>query len=195
MDDRAIRIAVLLSAHIIFLSAAALRIVRGQRGHLLRTEAAWLVQYYPPVVWIPFVLVYAQVAWLPSLVPALDLTSGFQLTGLALAIVSAFFAAWGMWTLGRSYGIRLDLFEGHSLKTDGAFAFVRHPMYLGIVTFHLGASLALESLPLLALTALVVVPLTVARIAAEETVLRAAFAPYADYARRVPALVPIVGAR
>ena len=195
MDDRAIRIAVLLSAHIIFLSAAALRIVRGQRGHLLRTEAAWWVQYYPPVVWIPFVLVYAQVAWLPSLVPALDLTSGFQLTGLALAIVSAFFAAWGMWTLGRSYGIRLDLFEGHSLKTDGAFAFVRHPMYLGIVTFHLGASLALESLPLLALTALVVVPLTVARIAAEETVLRAAFAPYADYARRVPALVPIVGAR
>ena len=50
MDDRAIRIAVLLSAHIIFLSAAALRIVRGQRGHLLRTEAAWWVQYYPPVV-------------------------------------------------------------------------------------------------------------------------------------------------
>ena len=86
---------------------------------------------------------------------------------------------------------RLDLFEGHSLKTDGAFAFVRHPMYLGIVTFHLGASLALESLPLLILTALVVVPLTLTRIAAEESVLRAAFAPYSDYARRVPALVPI----
>jgi len=68
-------------------------------------------------------------------------------------------------------------------------------MYLGIVTFHLGASLALESVPLLVLTAVFVVPLMVARIAAEESVLRAAFAPYADYARRVPALVPIVGTR
>ena len=195
MDDRAIRIAVLLSAHVIFLSAAALRIVRGQRGHLVRTEAAWWIQYYPPVVWLPFVLVYAQVAWLPSLVPPLDLASSFQLAGLALALASALFAAWGMWTLGRSYGIRLDLFEGHTLKTDGAFALVRHPMYLGIVTFHAGASVTLESVPLLVLTAAFVVPLTVARIAAEESVLRAAFAPYADYARRVPALVPILGAR
>lgn len=195
MDDRNIRIAVLLAAHVIFLSAAALRIVRGKRRHLVRTEAAWWIQYYPPVVWLPFVLAYAQVAWLPSLIPAAGLATGVQLVGLAIAIGSALFAAWGMWALGRSYGIRLDLFEGHTLKTDGAFALVRHPMYLGIVTFHLGASLALESVALLVLTAVVVVPFTIARIAAEEGVLREAFGPYGDYARRVPALIPIVGAR
>ena len=195
MDDRTIRIAVLLSAHVIFLSAAALRIVRGQRGHLLRTEAPWWIQYYPPLVWLPFVAVYTQVAWFPTLIPSADLVPGMQVTGVAVALVSALFAAWGMWTLGRSYGIRLDLFEGHTLKTDGAFALVRHPMYLGIVLFHLGASLALESVPLLVLTAVVVVPFTLARIAAEEGVLRQAFAPYAEYARRVPALVPIVGSR
>ena len=195
MDDRNIRIAVLLAAHVIFLSAAALRIVRGKRRHLLRTEAAWWIQYYPPVVWLPFVLAYAQVAWLPSLIPAAGLATGVQLVGLAIANGSALFAAWGMWALGRSYGIRLDLFEGHTLKTDGAFALVRHPMYLGIVTFHLGASLALESVALLVLTAVVVVPFTLARIAAEEGVLREAFGPYGDYARRVPALIPIIGAR
>src|SRR5438105_15503063 len=98
MDDRSIRIAVLLSAHIIFLSAAALRIVRGQRGHLIRTEAPWWIQYYPPLVWIPFVVVYAQVAWLPTLVPPLDLATGLQLAGFALALLSAIFAAWGMWS-------------------------------------------------------------------------------------------------
>ena len=136
MDDRSIRIAVLLSAHVIFLSAAALRIVRGQRGHLLRTEAPWWIQYYPPLVWLPFVLLYAQVAWLPALIPAVDLAQSAQVAGLGVALASALFAAWGMWTLGRSYGIRLDLFEGHTLKTDGAFALVRHPMYLGIVLFH-----------------------------------------------------------
>jgi protein-S-isoprenylcysteine O-methyltransferase Ste14 len=196
MDDRSIRIAVLLSAHVIFLSAAALRIVRGQRGHLLRTAAPWWIQYYPPLVWLPFVLVYAQVAWLPSLVPAIDLVQGAQLAGFGLALVSALFAAWGMWTLGRSYGIRLDLFEGHTLKTDGAFALVRHPMYLGIVLFHIGAAVALESVPLLALTAIIVVPLTLARIAAEEAVLREGFgARHVEYARRVPALIPVFGAR
>ncbi|HEY8806347.1 MAG TPA: isoprenylcysteine carboxylmethyltransferase family protein [Candidatus Limnocylindria bacterium] len=196
MDDRALRIAVLLSAHVIFLSAAALRIIRSQRGHLLRTEAAWWIQYYPPLVWLPFVLVYAQVAWLPSLIPAADLAPAAQLAGFALALSSALFAAWGMWTLGRSYGIRLDLFDGHTLKTDGAFALVRHPMYLGIVLFNIGAAIALESLALLVLTAIVVVPFTIARIAAEDGVLREAFGTrHVEYARRVPALMPGFGAR
>jgi protein-S-isoprenylcysteine O-methyltransferase Ste14 len=195
VDDRSIRIAVLLAAHVIFLSAAALRIIRGGRRHLVRTEAPWWIQYYPPVVWLPFVVAYSQVAWFPTLLPSPDLARGIQHAGLGLAVLSALFAAWGMWSLGRNYGIKLDLFEGHTLKTNGAFALVRHPMYLGIVTYHLGAALALESVPLLLLTAAVVVPLTIARVAAEERVLREAFGPYADYARRVPALVPIVGTR
>ena len=195
MDDRTIRIAVLLSAHIIFLSAGALRIVRGQRGHLVRTQAPWWIQYYPPLVWLPFVFVYSQVAWFAGLLPSVDLGTRTQLAGLGIAIASAVFAAWGMWALGRSYGIRLDLFEGHALKTDGAFALVRHPMYFGIVGFHLGASLALESVALLILTGIVVMPLTFIRVAAEERVLTEAFAPYADYARRVPSLIPLIGSR
>jgi protein-S-isoprenylcysteine O-methyltransferase Ste14 len=195
MDDRSIRVAVLLAAHIIFLSAGALRIVRGQRDHLLRTAAPWWIQYYPPLVWIPFVFAYSQVAWFPTLIASVDLGAGTRLGGLVIAVASALFAAWGMWTLGRSYGIRLDLFEGHTLKTNGAFALVRHPMYFGIVAFHIGAAIALGSIPLLILTAIAVVPLTLARIAAEERVLRDAFASYADYAHRVPGLVPLIGPR
>ena len=184
MDDRSIRIAVLLSAHVIFLSAAALRIVRGQRRHLVRTEAPWWIQYYPPLVWLPFVVAYVQ----PF---AIDLDQGVRLAGLAFAAASAAFAAWAMWSLGRSYGIRMDVFEGHSLKTDGPYALVRHPMYLGIVLFHLGASLALESPLLLAATALIVAPFTAIRIGAEERVLRDAFGErYLRYAERVPALIP-----
>jgi protein-S-isoprenylcysteine O-methyltransferase Ste14 len=190
MDDRTLRLAVLLSAHVIFLSAGALRILRGQRGHLLRTQAPWWIQYYPPLVWVPFLIAYGQAAWAPTLLPATDLANGLQLAGLALALLSALFAAWGMWSLGPSYGIRLDLFAEHVLHTGGAFGLVRHPMYSGIVGFHLGASLALESALLLVLTALVVVPLTLARIAGEERVLREAFPAYAAYAARTPALIP-----
>ena len=186
MDDRALHIAVLLSAHVIFLSAAALRIIRGQRGHQLVTRAPWWVQYYPPLVWLPFLVAYF--APIP-----LDIDRNVQLGGLAIAMASALFAAWAMWSLGTSYGIRLDVFAGHRLKTDGPYAIVRHPMYLGIVLFHVGATLAFESLLLLAATLLYVVPLTAIRIAYEERVLREAFGDrYADYQRAVPPLLPFV---
>ena len=184
MDDRSLRIAVLLAAHLIFLSAGALRILRGQRAHLLVADAPWWIQYYPPLVWLPFVVAYVQPL-------AIDLDQALRLVGLAVAVTSAAFAAWAMWSLGRSYGIRVDVFEGHSLKTDGPYALVRHPMYLGIVLFHVGASLALESPLLLVATALFVAPFTAFRISAEEKVLKDAFGErYVRYAERVPALIP-----
>lgn len=187
MDDRSIRIAVLLAAHLIFLSAAALRILRGQRAHQLVAEAPLWVQYYPPLVWLPFLVAYLQ----PFPV---ELDQSIRLAGIAIAVASAAFAAWAMWSLGRSYGIRMDVFEGHTLKTDGPYAFVRHPMYLGIVLFHIGASLALQSPLLLAATALFVVPFTAVRIVGEEKLLRHAFGErYLRYAERVPALIPSIG--
>ncbi len=184
MDDRSLRIAVLLSAHLVFLSAAALRIIRGRRDHRLVANAPWPIQYYPPLVWLPFVVAYVR----PF---AVDLSPALQYAGLAIAATGAAFAAWAMWSLGRSYGIRMDIFAGHALVTRGPYALVRHPMYLGIVLFHLGATLALESPLLLAATGLIVVPYTALRIAAEERVLREAFGDeYARYQRRVRPLLP-----
>ena len=186
MDDRSLKIAVLLAAHLIFLSAAALRIVRGQRAHERISTGAWWIQYYPPLVWIPFLVAYAQP--LP-----IDLPQAIQLCGLALAVGAALFAAWAMWSLGKSYGIRMDIFAGHRLVTTGPYALVRHPMYLGIVLYHAGATLVLQSPLLLALTALVVVPFTALRIVAEDRVLSETFgAEFAEYRQRVPALVPFV---
>src|SRR5438046_5165785 len=164
MDDRALRIAVLLAAHIIFLSAGALRIIRGQRNHLLRSQAAWYLQYYPPLVWIPFVAAY----FFPV---AIDLPMPLRLAGLAIAVASALFAAWAMWSLGRSYGIRMDLFEGHRLVTGGPYRLTRHPMYLGIISFHVGATIAMESVALGIITLAYVIPFTALRIRAEDTVL------------------------
>lgn len=187
MDDRSIRIAVLLAGHVIFLSAAALRILRGQRDHQVVAEAPLWVQYYPPLVWLPFLVAYFQP--LP-----IELDISLRYLGIAIAFVAALFAAWAMWSLGRSYGIRMDVFKGHTLKTDGPYAFVRHPMYLGIVLFHIGASLALQSPLLLAMTALIIVPFTAIRIVGEEKVLRHAFGErYVRYAERVPALIPFIG--
>ena len=170
----------------IFLSAAALRIIRGQRGHQLVARAPWWIEYYPPLVWLPFLVAYVQPL-------AIDLHINFQYAGLAVGIAAAAFAAWAMWSLGRSYGIRTDIFDGHRLVTAGPYAFVRHPMYLGIVLYHVGATLVLQSPLLLALTALVIVPYTALRISYEERPLRAVFGEhYAAYQRTVPPLLPFV---
>jgi len=186
MDDRTLKIAVLVAAHAIFLSAAALRVLRGQRGHQLVARAPWWIEYYPPLVWLPFLVAY----FAPL---AVDLHVNVQYAGLAIGAAAALFAAWAMWSLGRSYGIRTDIFDGHRLKTDGPYALVRHPMYLGIVLYHLGATLVLQSPLLLALTALVIVPFTALRISYEERPLRAVFGDrYATYQRDVPPLLPFV---
>jgi protein-S-isoprenylcysteine O-methyltransferase Ste14 len=96
-----------------------------------------------------------------------------------------------MWSLGRSYGIRMDLFEGHRLVTEGPYRLTRHPMYFGIVSFHVGATVAMESLALLVITALYVVPFTVLRIRAEDDVLATRFGDeFSTFAGRVPAFVP-----
>ncbi|HZP97085.1 MAG TPA: hypothetical protein VFC31_12205 [Candidatus Limnocylindria bacterium] len=102
MDDRTLRIAVLLSAHL-FLSAAALRVLHGRRGYQLVTGSAWWIQYYPPLVWLPFLLAYLQP--LPT-----DLDRSVRYAGLSLCVASGAFAAWAMWSLGKSYGIRMDIF-------------------------------------------------------------------------------------
>ncbi|HUQ16916.1 MAG TPA: isoprenylcysteine carboxylmethyltransferase family protein [Candidatus Saccharimonadales bacterium] len=184
-EERMIRIAVVLAGHLIFLSAAALRFLRGSRPHRIRANAPWWLQYYPPLVWLPLlVAVFAR----PFQVP---LALGFQLAGVAVAVAAGIFGAIGMWSLGRGYGIGLDIFADAPLVTGGIHRVVRHPMYLGIILYHLGAALALESGYLLLATALVVLPYTAARIAAEDRVLRAGFgAAFDAYRERVAALIP-----
>ncbi len=96
-----------------------------------------------------------------------------------------------MWSLGKSYGIRMDLFEGHRLVTGWPYRLTRHPMYLGIVSFHVGATLAMQSLALLVITVVYVIPFTGLRIRAEDRVLATGFGDeFRAFAGRVPALVP-----
>jgi len=186
LDDRTIRIAIIVIGHLMWLSTAALRVLRGQREHALRARAPLLVRYYTALVWIPLVIATLLYKW-PH-----DIAYGLQLLGLVLALGGSLFGAWSMWSLGRGYGIGLDIFTGHRLKTDGPFGIVRHPMYLGIITYHVGAALALESLSLLAATALIVVPYTAWRIGYEERVLEEAFrAEHVRYAATTPRLLPL----
>ena len=186
VDDRTLRAAIIVIGHFMWLSTAALRLLRGDRAHRVQQRSHWLIELYPVLVWLP--LVFATFFF----VGQVELEDSVQIAGVGLALAGSLFAAWTMWSLGKSYGVRTDVFEGHRLKASGPFAVVRHPQLLGIITYHVGASLALESLALLAITALLIVPYSAVRIGAEERVLRVAFgSEYDAYASRVPRLVPL----
>ena len=64
-----------------------------------------------------------------------------QLLGVALAIFGIGFAIWARLTLGQNWGMPMTLREKPELVTAGPYAFVRHPIYTGILFAMLGTAL------------------------------------------------------
>ena len=100
---------------------------------------------------------------------------------------------WGRLTLGKMYDVSSSLgahlYADHQLVTHGPFAFVRHPMYLGIMMTSLGGLLIYRMWTLLFLS---VVFLGLAmRAKREEQALAAEFGEqWETYCQQVPAWIP-----
>ena len=92
--------------------------------------------------------------------------------------------------LGRRFSGLVAIQPGHTLVTDHIYGFIRHPSYLGLILNVLGWVLAFRSGVGLLQTALLVPPL-VARMQAEEALLRAHFgSEYEAYCQRTSRLIP-----
>jgi protein-S-isoprenylcysteine O-methyltransferase Ste14 len=118
----------------------------------------------------------------------------FAAVGTLLAWAGVLVSVWAIATTIRR---RVILDAGHFVKqehplvTGGAYAFVRNPMYLGIILLWLGIAVALQSTVLLAVATAYVVPVLWFYIRAEERMMLSAFgAQFEEYARRVGRLVP-----
>ena len=56
-----------------------------------------------------------------------------ELPGLVLLVVSTVFAIWARLSLGRMWSASPNVIqEHHELRTDGAYAITRHPIYTGL---------------------------------------------------------------
>jgi protein-S-isoprenylcysteine O-methyltransferase Ste14 len=94
--------------------------------------------------------------------------------------------------LGRQFAYQARLVEGHRLITGGPYRYVRNPIYTALFGLALATGLVLSRWPIIPLFAVVYTAGTLIRIRSEERLLRAAFGPeFEDYARRVPALIPL----
>jgi protein-S-isoprenylcysteine O-methyltransferase Ste14 len=97
---------------------------------------------------------------------------------------------WPVFVLGRRFSGLVAIQPGHTLVTGGVYGVIRHPSYLGLLVGSLGWALAFRSALGVLLTALLIPPL-VARIAAEERLLRTQFCDeYDAYRSRTSRLIP-----
>jgi protein-S-isoprenylcysteine O-methyltransferase Ste14 len=113
--------------------------------------------------------------------------------GAALTLAGVAFAIWARVWIAGNWSSDVTLKHDHELIVDGPYAFVRHPIYTGILLGFLGTALAVgEWRGLLAILFAAVAYWR--KLGIEETVMRGQFGEaYARYAARVPALIPFVG--
>jgi protein-S-isoprenylcysteine O-methyltransferase Ste14 len=121
-------------------------------------------------------------------VSPMDLTAAVVGAGLVLAAWDLLAWAFLSWrSLFAGHGVLAD----HRLATHGAYAFVRHPVYLAAFLVWLGLAVAFESRAAFLITFLYVIPVYVLYIRSEEEMMAEAFGEaYRAYRRSVPMLIP-----
>lgn len=110
--------------------------------------------------------------------------------GVVLFVGGGALRIWPVFVLGRRFSGLVAIQSGHELVTTGIYGVIRHPSYLGLLINSMGWALAFRSGVGLLLTVLTIPPL-LARIFAEERLLRSQFgAKYNAYTNRTWRLIP-----
>lgn len=144
---------------------------------------------------IGYFLVFFQPPWQPFLPPVAALSG---IGGIVLSVLNVTLAAGSVWlvaasvrTLGKQWAVPARLVEGHKLITVGPYAYVRNPIYTGMLGMLIATGLAMERwIATIAAIVIFAIGLFI-RVRSEEKLLRAAFGQeFEDYARSVPAVIP-----
>ncbi|HXN11862.1 MAG TPA: isoprenylcysteine carboxylmethyltransferase family protein [Candidatus Acidoferrales bacterium] len=110
--------------------------------------------------------------------------------GVVLFAAGGVLRMWPVFVLGRRFSGLVAIQPGHALVTDGIYGIIRNPSYLGFIINTLGWGLAFRSMVGVILAALHIPPI-VARIRAEEAMLRMQFDGEFDrYSDRTYRLIP-----
>lgn len=117
------------------------------------------------------------------------IVTGVLASGAAIGSVWLVMAA--VKTLGKEWSLTARLVEGHKLAMTGPYAWVRHPIYTGMLGMLLATGLAVSHWAALLAALVVFFVGTTIRVRSEEKLLREAFGEqFEKYARRVPAILP-----
>jgi protein-S-isoprenylcysteine O-methyltransferase Ste14 len=143
----------------------------------------WVVAQFPLLL-----LAYLIPGWTGQAITG-SMASLQAVVGEALLLVGALITLAGVVSLGRWLTPFPQPLPKSQLRTGGAYALVRHPLYSGILFMAFGWSLYANSFAGLAFDAMLLVFFD-RKAAREETWLVEKFPDYAAYRRRVKKLVP-----
>jgi len=112
------------------------------------------------------------------------------LAGLILTIIGLAFSAWARDVLGRNWSGRVIIQVDHQLITAGPYAYVRHPLYTGLLTALTGTTLVSGDLGSL-LGLFLVINIFRLKAQREEQLLQAEFGEgYAVYRAHTGGILP-----
>jgi protein-S-isoprenylcysteine O-methyltransferase Ste14 len=171
-----------------FLLAGAASLAGGSLSAGLREdrENRWVI----PVL----ILLGLLSAYLPAYTDRIDVWTfdgeTVRWLGVLLAAIGGALRLWPVFILGLRFSGLVAIQPGHALVTTGLYGVVRHPSYLGLLVGSLGWALVFRSIVGLLLLILTI-PVILARIRAEEALLKTEFgAGYEAYRRRTSRLIP-----
>ena len=130
--------------------------------------------------------------------PFTPISAGNELLATAAGVLAMVAAVGSVWlimaavkTLGKEWSVTARLVEGHKLATIGPYAYVRHPIYSGMLGMLLATGLAISRWIALLAGLVAFFVGTMIRIRSEERLLRGAFGKeFDDYWHRVRAFIP-----
>ena len=109
----------------------------------------------------------------------------------ALTAIGIGFAIWARVAIGRNWSPRPAVKEQHELVTSGPYAYVRHPIYTGIILAALGT--ALTGTVFGAIVFVLAIAVFLSRIGKEERIMLGLFPnAYPAYQARTKRLVPFI---
>jgi protein-S-isoprenylcysteine O-methyltransferase Ste14 len=131
----------------------------------------------------------------PAFTPIVSGNRPIAIVGGVVAIMAAIGSVWlimsAVKTLGKEWSLTARLIEGHKLATSGPYAYVRHPIYAGLLGMLVATGLAVSHWISLLAALLIFFIGTVIRVRSEDRLLREAFGEqFENYAQRVSAIVP-----
>jgi len=163
-----------------FSASRAKRVQAGwaRRAHLLAFLAAFYLLSYPNV---GYGILGTRIV---------HRTEALFYAGAAMTAAGIAFAIWARVNLGQHWSGNVTLKEGHRLIRSGPYAFVRHPIYTGLLLAFVGSAVAVDEWRGV-LAVVVVFATLVPKYRLEERWLTEEFGEeYERYRREVKALVP-----
>jgi protein-S-isoprenylcysteine O-methyltransferase Ste14 len=111
---------------------------------------------------------------------------------VALVTLGLGFSIWARWHLGRNWSASITVKEGHELIRSGPYAWVRHPIYTGMLAGGVGTAIAMGELHAFIGLAIATAGF-IRKLQIEEQWMREVFGEqYTKYAAEVSALIPYV---